>query len=60
MKDYLTGKGLEFEVKDIHSDDAARDEMVEMGLMSIPVTVIDGGPPIVGADYKSIDRALES
>lgn len=58
MKDYLTGKGLEFEVKDIHSDDAARDEMVEMGLMSIPVTVIDGGAPIVGADFKGIDRAL--
>ena len=58
MKDYLTGKGLEFEVKDIHNDDAARDEMVEMGLMSIPVTVIDGGDPIVGADYKSIDQAL--
>jgi len=58
VKDYLTGKGLEFEVKDIHNDDAARDEMVEMGLMSIPVTVIDGGAPIVGADFKSIDRAL--
>lgn len=58
MKDYLTGKGLEFEVKDIHNDDAARDEMVEMGLMSIPVTVIDGGAPIVGADFKGIDRAL--
>ena len=58
MKDYLTGKGLEFEVKDIHNDDTARDEMVEMGLMSIPVTIIDGGQPIVGADYKSIDKAL--
>ena len=58
MKDYLTGKGLEFEVKDIHNDDAARDGLVEMGLMSIPVTVIDGGAPIVGADYKGIDRAL--
>ena len=58
MKDYLTGKGLEFEVKDIHNDDAARDEMVEMGLMSIPVTVIDGGAPIVGADFKGIDKAL--
>ncbi|MEC7724312.1 MAG: glutaredoxin domain-containing protein, partial [Planctomycetota bacterium] len=48
MKDYLTGKGLEFEVKDIHNDDAARDDLVELGLMSIPVTVIDGGAPIVG------------
>lgn len=58
MKDYLTGKGLEFEVKDIHNDEAARDDLVEMGLMSIPVTVVDGGQPIVGADYKSIDAAV--
>ena len=58
MKDYLTGKGLEFEVKDIHNDEAARDAMIEMGMMSIPVTVIDGGAPIVGANFKAIDRAL--
>lgn len=58
MKDYLTGKNLEFEVKDIHSDAQAQDEMAEMGMMSIPVTVIDGGQPIVGADFKQIDAAL--
>ncbi len=58
MKDYLTGKNLEFEVKDIHSDSKAQDEMAEMGMMSIPVTIIDGGNPIVGADFKQIDAAI--
>ncbi len=58
MKDYLTGKNLEFEVKDIHSDSKAQDEMAEMGMMSIPVTVVDGGPPIVGANFKQIDAAI--
>ncbi|MFT4516259.1 MAG: glutaredoxin [Planctomycetota bacterium] len=58
MKDYLTGKNLEFEVKDIHSDSKAQDEMAEMGMMSIPVTIIDGGNPIVGADFKQIDKAI--
>ena len=58
MKDYLTGKNLEFEVKDIHSDSQAQEEMAEMGMMSIPVTIVDGGQPIVGANYKQIDAAL--
>jgi glutaredoxin len=58
VKDYLTGKNLEFEVKDIHSDSKAQDEMAEMGMMSIPVTVVDGGDPIVGANYKQIDAAI--
>ena len=29
-----------------------------MGIMSIPVTVIDDGKPIVGADFKAIEAAL--
>ncbi len=58
MKEFLTGKALEFEVKDIHTDSDAQAEMVEMGIMSIPVTRIDGGDPIVGADFKAIEAAL--
>jgi glutaredoxin len=58
VKEFLTGKSLEFEVKDIHTDSDAQAEMVEMGIMSIPVTRIDGGEPIVGADFKAIEKAL--
>jgi len=58
VKEFLTQKGLAFEVKDIHSDPAAQAELVGMGLMSIPVTVVDGGSPIVGADFKKIEAAL--
>lgn len=58
MKEFLTKKGIEFEVKDVHKDRRAQEEMVAMGIMSIPVTRIDGGPPIVGADLKKIEAAL--
>ncbi|MEO6595009.1 MAG: glutaredoxin domain-containing protein [Planctomycetota bacterium] len=58
MKEFLTKKGLKFEVKDVHDDQTAQDDMAEMGIMSIPVTRIDGGPPIVGADFKKIEAAL--
>lgn len=58
MKEFLTKKGLEFETKDVHADPSAQSDMVEMGIMSIPVTRIDGGTPIVGADFKAIEAAL--
>lgn len=58
MKEFLTKKGIQFQVKDVASDAAAQDEMAEMGMMSIPVTRIDGGPPILGADLKKIEAAL--
>lgn len=58
MKEFLTKKGLKFQVKDVHADATAQDEMAEMGIMSIPVTRIDGGAPIVGADFKKIEAAL--
>lgn len=58
MKEFLTKKGIEFTVKDVHSDPEAQSDMVDMGIMSIPVTRIDGGPPIVGADYAAIEKAL--
>jgi glutaredoxin len=58
VKEFLTKKGVKFQVKDVHADESAQDEMAEMGLMSIPITRIDGGPPIVGADLKKIEAAL--
>jgi glutaredoxin len=58
VKEHLTRKNLEFEVKDVHSDTEAQTEMAKMGMMSIPVTIIDGGAPIVGAALDRIDAAL--
>lgn len=58
VKEFLTKKGLDFEVKDVHNDADAQSDMVEMGIMSIPVTRIDGGEPIVGADYAKIEAQL--
>ena len=58
MKEFLTQKGLDYEVKDIQADPSAQAEMVEMGFMSIPVTVVGDAAPILGADFKKIEAAL--
>jgi len=58
VKEFLTREGLEFEVKDVHQDSEAMSEMVDMGIMSIPVTIVGDGNPIVGADFDAIRAAL--
>ena len=58
MKEFLTREGLEFEVKDVHSDSDAMNEMVGMGIMTIPVTLVGDSDPIIGADFGKIQAAL--
>ena len=58
MKEFLSRKGLEFEVRDIHTDTAAQEEMIEMGFASIPITVVGDAPPVLGANFKAIEAAL--
>lgn len=58
MKEFLSRKGLKFEVRDITADESAQEELIELGFQAIPVTVIEGKQPILGADFKAIERAL--
>jgi glutaredoxin len=58
VKGYLSRKNLRFEERDISRDESAARELEDLGLLAIPVTVIGGSTPIVGADLKKIDEAL--
>ena len=58
MKGYLSQKGVSFEVRDISTDEAAQNELIEMGFHAVPVTKIGNLAPILGADFKKIDQAL--
>ena len=59
VKVYLSRKGLEFVEKNISEDDAARDELLAMGLRSTPVTVI-GDQNIVGYSPPKLEAALKA
>ncbi len=60
VKDFLKANKVKFEDKDVSSDDAARNEMVEKsGQMGVPVIVIEGNKPIVGFDQEAIKKALK-
>lgn len=57
MKEYLSQKGIAFTDRNVTADAQAMDELMKLGYMSIPVTVIDG-KVIVGFNRRAIDAAL--
>jgi len=56
-KEYLDKKGVTYEEKNISTDTSAREELMNMGHMGVPVTLIDGSE-IVGFDTDRIDSLL--
>jgi glutaredoxin 3 len=57
-KEYLTGKGVEFEDRDVESDPKFTEEATtKSGQRGIPVIDIDG-TIIIGFDRPKIDAAL--
>lgn len=59
VKEYLKGKGVEYEEIDVSVDENGRKEMVEKsGQMGVPVVFI-GDEFIVGFDRAKVDELLE-
>lgn len=57
-KEFLSANNIEFEDKDVSSDEATRNEMQEKsGQLGVPVLDIDGNI-IVGFDQEAIKKAL--
>ncbi len=58
VKDYLKGKGIEFNDYNVAEDQIKAQEMIEKsGQMGVPVVEIDNNI-IVGFDKSEIDRLL--
>ncbi|MFB3092173.1 MAG: glutaredoxin family protein [Dehalococcoidia bacterium] len=56
-KEFLSQRGIDFEEKDVIADEAAMEELVKIGVMTSPVTVIDG-EVVVGFDQKKLEELL--
>ena len=56
-KEFLSQEGIEFEERDVSKDDAALDELQQRGLMTTPVTLIDG-EVVVGFDRAKLVKLL--
>ena len=57
MKEFLSRNGLDFTVKNVDADTDAFNEMVALGLMTIPVTIVDD-IVVRGYDEKRLRAAL--
>jgi glutaredoxin len=56
-KEFLSQKGIEFEERDVSKDEAALEELQKRGLMTTPVTLIDGDA-VVGFDRAKLAKLL--
>lgn len=57
VKEFLSQKGVEFIEKNVQTDPSARKELMQKGIMAVPVVVI-GGETIVGFDRDRIEELL--
>ncbi len=57
VKEYLVEKSVQFTEKDISRDRSALNEVRTMGVMTIPLTIIDG-ESITGYDQDRLDQLL--
>ena len=57
MKEFLSQKGIAFEERNVAEDESALDELEKLGVMTTPVTVIDGDV-VVGFDRLELSRLL--
>jgi hypothetical protein len=59
VKEFLSRTGRPFTVRNVDEDPSAYDELVSLGLMSIPVTRI-GESVITGYDEQKLREALDA
>jgi thioredoxin reductase (NADPH) len=57
VEEFLTSHGITFHARNIAEDPAAMDELIQLGVATTPVTVIDG-EIVVGFDQKRLAALL--
>ena len=57
VKEFLSSNGIPFVERDVSQDDAALGELQKLGLMTTPVTSVDG-EIVVGFDREKLSSLL--
>ena len=58
-KQYLKSKGMDFEYADVFKDEAAMQELEQLGAMSLPV-IKCGDETIMGFNVKKLEEVLNN
>jgi hypothetical protein len=59
VKEFLSRAGRSFSAKNVDDDDAAYAELLALGIMSVPVTVV-GATAVKGFNPKALTDALNA
>lgn len=59
VKEYLSQKGIQFAERDVSKDTDAVNDLKKMGVMTTPVTVING-EIVIGFDQQKLEQLLNS
>jgi hypothetical protein len=57
VEEFLSQRGVKFDARDIASEDSALAELEALGVLTTPVTVIDG-EMVIGFDRQKLDQLL--
>jgi arsenate reductase-like glutaredoxin family protein len=57
--EYLSQNGIQFTERNVGKDPTARQELMALGLLSLPVIII-GDKKLTGFNPKAIDAALSA
>lgn len=58
VKEFLENNGVEYTVKNISENAEHKKELLDLGVMSVPVTVVEGHEPIVGYNTGKLSEVL--
>lgn len=57
VKEFLSQKGVKFTERDVTKDREALNELLRMGIMTTPVTIING-EIVIGYDTERLEQLL--
>ncbi len=57
LKEYLIEHHIPYEEKNISRDSSARDELISLGVRSVPYTLVEG-EAVTGFDKEKLDELL--
>lgn len=57
VKEFLSQKGVQFHERDVTQDEGALAELEELGVMTTPVTAVEG-EVVVGYDRAKLEQLL--
>ena len=57
MEEFLSQSGIEFDARDVAQDEGALAELEQIGVLTTPVTVVDG-EIVIGFDRQRLSALL--